>query len=119
MYKFSVYSSHGDHKITFEHENEVAYSYYLDLLSVFSVFDYEKHIINFCCLHKMDNNKKDKLKELTSLYEIKNMQVRRIFQYFNEIVDGEYFYVFPEKDFSPEEILGIFECLDLLNSVHP
>jgi hypothetical protein len=119
MYKLSVYSSHGDHKIIFEHENEVTYSFYLDLLSIFSVFDYEKYIINFCCLHKMNSNIKDKIKELTTLYETKNMQVRRIFQYFNEIADSEYFYVFPETDFSPEEILSIFECIDLLNSGVP
>lgn len=119
MYKFSVYSSHGDHKITFEQENEVTYSFYLDLLSIFSVFDYKNHRINFCCLHKMNKNIKDKVKELTSMYEQKNMQVRRIFQYFNEIADSEYFYVFLGNDFSPEEILGIFECINLLNSGVP
>jgi hypothetical protein len=116
MYKFSIYSSHGDHKITFEQENEVTYSFYLDLLSIFSEFDYENNIIKFCCLHKMNKNIKDKVKELTSLYEQKNMQIRRIFQYFNEVTDNEYFYVFLGNDFSPVEISAIFKCIDLLNS---
>jgi hypothetical protein len=64
----------------------------------------------------MNGNIKNKIKELTLLYEPRNIQVRRIFQYFNEIADSEYFYVFPKTNFSPEEILGIFECINLLNS---
>jgi hypothetical protein len=119
MYKFSLFSSHGDRVILLEQENEASYSFYLDLLSIFSVIDYENNIINFCCLHKMNDNIKDKIKELSSLYESQNLQVRRILQYFTEIADGEFFYVFPENDFSPEEILCIFDSIDLLNSGIP
>ena len=117
--KFSVYSAHGDHKVFFEQENNINETFYNQLLILFSDIDYEKKIINFSCLHQMNDNIKEKISKLIENYEKINIQVRRIKKWFEEIQNGEYFYVFPEIDFSLEEILNIFGCIELLNNGVP
>jgi len=119
MYKFSLYSAHGDHKVVFEQKNDVTETLYTQLLILFSDVDNEKKIINFSCLHQMNDNIRKKINELTINYEKINIQVRRIEKWFEEIQNGEYFYVFPETEFSLEEILNIFGCIELLNKGVP
>jgi len=119
MYKFSVYSAHGDHKVFFEQKNNINETFYNQLLILFSVVDNEKKIINFSCLHQMNDNIREKISNLTGNYEKINIQVRKIEKWFEEIQNGEYFYVFPETEFSLEEILNIFGCIELLNKGVP
>ena len=115
MYKFSIYSKHGDHIFTLEQENDVTEAFYTKLLFLFSDVDYEKNIINFSCLHQMNDTIKENISELTKNYERIDLQVRRIKKWFDEIQNGEYFYTFLETEFHPFEILFIFGSIDLLN----
>ena len=119
MYNFSVYSAHGDHKVVFEQENEITETFYNQLLLLFSDIDYEKRIINFSCLHQMNDNIRKKISDLTRNYEKINIQVRKIEKWFEEIPNGEFFYTFPETEFQPENILYIFGCIELLNKGVP
>jgi predicted HTH transcriptional regulator len=115
-YKFSVYSKHGDRKVTFEKDNDVNEAFYTQLLILFSDVDYEKKEINVSCLHQMNDNIRKKIAGLTRNFEKINIQVRRIEKWFEEIQNGEYFYIFPETEFHPESILHIFGCIELLNN---
>jgi len=116
MYKFSVYSAHGDHKVTLDHENEITWDFYSKLLFLFSDIDCEKKTIYFSYLHQMSENIKEKISQLVAEYEKINIQVRKIEKWFSEIPIGEYFYVFPETEFPLESVLCIFEGIDLLNN---
>jgi len=119
MYEFSVYSAHGDRSIIIEEENDVTGAFYTQLLLLFSDIDYEKKIINFSCLHQMNDNIREKISNLVKVYEESNIQVRKIEKWFTEIQNGEYFYVFPETEFPLLSILSIFGSIDLLNSGVP
>jgi hypothetical protein len=115
MYKFSVYSAHGDHKVTFDNDNDITQAFYTQLLLVFSDIDYEHKIVKLSCLHQMNDNIKGNINSLIKNFETANKQVRRIESWFKEINNGEYFYIFPETEFPLDYILYIFGCIDLLN----
>lgn len=119
MYKFSLYSKHGDHKVIIEQENDLTYSFYSNLLLAFSDVDYEKRIINISCLHQMNDTLRSNLQQLFQEFEKANIQVRRINSWFNEIQNDEHFYIFPETEFSVDNIMYIFGCIDLLNNGIP
>jgi len=119
MYKFSVYSAHGDHKVTFEQENDVTYYFYTQLLILFSDVDYENKKIKFFCLHQMNDDIKKKIYDFTRFHEKNNIQVRKIEKWFEVIQNGEYFYVFPETEFPLDNVLYIFGSIELLNKGVP
>jgi predicted HTH transcriptional regulator len=115
-YKFSVYSKHGDHKVTFDEKNDITEAFYTQLLILFSDVDYNNKKIYVSCLHQMNDNIREKISGFTRNFEKINIQVRRIKKWFEEIQNGEYFYIFPETEFPPESILYIFGCIELLNN---
>lgn len=69
MLKFSIYSENGDHKTIINEENEVTLSFYSQLLQIFSTIDYDKKVIHFSCTHQMNDEIKEKIKNLTARYE--------------------------------------------------
>jgi len=119
MYKFSIYSKHGDRKMVIEQENETSYSFYAHLLLVFSDIDHEKKIVNVSCLHQMNDKLRSNLKQQLQSFEKSNIQVRHINSWFEEIQNGEYFYIFPETEFPTENTMYIFGCIELLNNGIP
>ena len=68
MLKFSIYSENGDHKTIINEENEVTLSFYSQLLQIFSNIDYDKKEIHFSCTHQMNDEIKEKIKNLTAKY---------------------------------------------------
>ena len=115
MLKFSIYSENGDHKITINEENEVTLSFYSQLLQIFSTIDYDKKEIHFSCTHQMNDEIKNKIKNLTVNYEKANIKIRQFNSYFSDIPNSKYFCVFPETDFTVSQIMNIFETIRLLN----
>lgn len=119
MLKFSMYSSKGDHKFEIIEENDLTISFYQQFLFIFSTIDYEKKVVNFVCTQKMTNEIKAKVNELIKHYESSNIGLRKVNSYFSEIPDNEFFFVFPETDFSIPQIISFFESIDLLNQGIP
>ncbi|MBP3365898.1 MAG: hypothetical protein J6K96_02770 [Treponema sp.] len=115
MLDFSIYTINGDHKFSINEENDFTIIVYSNLISIFSEIDYEKHIINFCCQQKMDNCIREKINSWGLAYESANIQIRKIKKYFDEISDGEFFFVFPTSNFSLLDVISIFENLRALN----
>lgn len=115
MLKFSIYSENGDHKTIINEENEVTLSFYSQLLQIFSTIDYDKKVIHFSCTHQMNDEIKEKIKNLTARYENFNIKIKQFYSYFSNIPNSKYFCVFPETDFTVEQIMNIFESIRLLN----
>jgi hypothetical protein len=116
MYNFSLYSADGDHKFTLEEENEVTASFYFQLLNIFSEIDYENKVIKLTCTHQMDQEIRNKIAQLVSVFEKANIQLRKFASNIYKIPDGQFFFVFPEVDFTIQQIMAIAESLKLLNS---
>ena len=115
MLDFSIYTINGDHKFSINEENDFTTIVYSNLISIFSEIDYENHIIHFCCQQKMDDNIREKINKWVLTYESANIQIRKVKKYFDDIPNEEYFFVFPTLNFSPVDIIAIFENLRALN----
>lgn len=115
MLKFSIYSSLGDHKFEIIEENSLVISFYFELLFIFSTVNHKEKTANFICTQKMTNDIKVKIKELITKYETINIKLRKVNSYFESIPNNEYFFVFPETDFSTPQVISFFESIDLLN----
>lgn len=119
MLKFSIYSSQGDHKFEILEENSFTISVYQELLLIFSTIDYKDKIVHFICTQKMTDDIKTKIQILTKKYESINIKLRKVNAYFASIPNNEFFFVFPETNFSIPQIISFFESIDLLNKGVP
>lgn len=116
MYHFSIYALDGDHKISVIEENPNTSAFFFKLLTIFSKIDYVNKKITFVCLQQMNNITRTNIHNLIKEFEILNIKLRKFMSYFNNIKDGEYFYVFPEVELTIDQALITLECVRLLNN---
>ena len=108
--EFSILRAKGDCTFSINEENIC-----LNFLTIFATIDYENSVLNILQPQQMNDSLQEKINKWVELYELANIQLRKIKSFFESIPDGEYFFIFQNSTFSMEDRMIMFEVLKALN----